>query len=191
MNSRSVESSQSVGTLGMRLLIVSLTMLFGASLAAYLLVRHQHQPWPPAGFPALPRSLWLSTLIILLVSVTIQGALGAARRGETALLKRDLTLSLLLALGFLAAQWYAWIQVYQQIDAIGAGMAQYAKLFYFLTGLHAAHVLGGLGPLAVVTGRAYAGRYGPACHAGVRYSAMYWHFLDAAWCVVFIAVYLV
>ena len=36
-----------------------------------------------------------------------------------------------------------------------------------------------------MTARAFAGRYSPAFHPGVRYSAMYWHFLDVVWLVMF------
>jgi len=54
-----------------------------------------------------------------------------------------------------------------------------------LTGLHAAHVVGGLIPLAVVTVRAFRDRYSPAAFAGVAYTAVYWHFLTAVWLVLF------
>ena len=47
-----------------------------------------------------------------------------------------------------------------------------------MTGLHAVHVLGGLVPLAMVTVAAYQGMYGRKKHAAVRYTAVYWHFLD-------------
>ena len=57
--------------------------------------------------------------------------------------------------------------------------------FYVLTGMHAVHVIGGLVPLVVITRRAFAGRDDPQ-HAGVIYTAMYWHFLDAVWLVLFV-----
>ncbi len=177
------------GTMGMYMLVLSLGVLFAAGMVAYLSIRSGHGPWPPPGMPALPRSLWLSTLAILAVSVAIQRALGAARRGDQPALKRDLALTLALGLAFLTLQSYAWVRVFDQISQSPAGMGQYLKLFYVLTGLHALHVLGGLAPLAAVTGRALAGRYGPQRHAGVRYQAIYWHFLDAVWCVMFAIIY--
>ena len=63
--------------------IVALTMFFAASIVVYLLLRRMHQPWPPRGFPALPTSLWLSTLDIVFSSVTIQGAVTAAPAATT------------------------------------------------------------------------------------------------------------
>ncbi|MCZ6542722.1 MAG: cytochrome c oxidase subunit 3, partial [Planctomycetota bacterium] len=57
--------------------------------------------------------------------------------------------------------------------------------FYVLTGVHALHVIGGLIPLAAVTIRSFRNRYSSTDHAAVRYCAMYWHFLDGVWIVLF------
>ena len=178
------------GTLGLCLFLASLGMLFAASLVGYVVIRSRHPPWPPPGFPALPGSLWLSTLVILSAEVTIQRAWSAAQRGADAVLRRHLFLTLGLGLAFLGLQAWAWWQIWGQVTAAQPA-GPYVKLFYMLTGLHAAHVLGGVGPLAVVLRRALAGVYGPGYHPGVRYCALYWHFLGAVWCVLFVAVYLV
>jgi heme/copper-type cytochrome/quinol oxidase subunit 3 len=177
------------GTFGMIVFIVALSMFFAASIAIYLLMRQLHQPWPPRGFPALPATLWLSTLDIVFSSITIQGAVAAARDDEKIGLRRNLLATLLLGLGFLALQSYAWYKVWTQVAAAELS-STYLKMFYALTGLHAVHVLGGLGPLVVVTIAAYQGMYGRKKSAAVRYTAIYWHFLDAVWCAVFTVVYL-
>jgi cytochrome c oxidase subunit III len=187
---RTAAGSENMGAMGMHMLIIALGMLFAASIVGYLVIRSLHQPWPPPGFPALPRSLWISTLVILLASVTIQKALSAVRRGKLGASSRNLVGTLLLGIAFLALQAWAWYQIVQQIQIPAEQSGPYLKLFYVLTGLHAVHVLGGLATLAVVAGRSLAGRYSAVYHPGVRYSAIYWHFLDAVWCVLFIVVYL-
>src|SRR5436305_39720 len=74
------------GTIGMALLLVSLSVLFLASIVGYIAFRSQtlhaqHTPhWPPPGLPPLPASLWLSTLVILATSLTIQVAYNAIRK---------------------------------------------------------------------------------------------------------------
>jgi cytochrome c oxidase subunit 3 len=171
----------------MYMLVLSLSMLFAGAMAAYLLIRSTHQPWPPPGFPSLPRTLWLSTLAIVLSSLTIHRAVKAVDRDDPPALNRALVFTLGLGVTFLALQMLAWWQIVRQLDP-AAGVSQYLKLFYVLSGLHAVHVLGGLGPLAVVTGRALAGRYGCGRSGGVHYSAIYWHFLGAVWCMVFLVV---
>jgi cytochrome c oxidase subunit 3 len=182
---------EDAGMMGMYLLVTALGMLFAASVVGYWTIRSQHQPWPPPGFPVLPRTLWLSTALILLASVAIQRALSAARRGQQGAMRRALVLSLALGVAFLASQSTAWWQVVGQITQASENAGPYLKLFYVLTGLHAAHVLVGLVTLAVVTGRAFRGRYTSSRHSGIRYSAVYWHFLDAVWCVLFVVVYLI
>jgi cytochrome c oxidase subunit 3 len=178
------------GGLGMVALIAALSSFFAASIVVYLLMRQMHQPWPPAGFPALPSSLWVSTLAILFASVTMQGAVLAARRGDSTGLRRNLAATLVLGLGFLGLQSYAWYTVWRQVAAVAGLDSSYLKMFYVMTGLHAAHVLGGLVPLVMVTIAVYLGRYGRKRNAAVRYTAVYWHFLDAVWCVIFLVVYL-
>jgi cytochrome c oxidase subunit 3 len=170
--------------------IAALSMFFAASVVAYLFVRQRHQPWPPAGFPALPSSLWLSTLDIICTSITIQGAVLAARRDDTLGLRRNLVATLVLALGFLGLQSYAWYTIWRQVAAVAGLDSSYLKMFYMMTGLHAAHVVGGLVPLVMITVAAYHGIYGRRKSAAVRYTAIYWHFLDVVWCVIFVVVYL-
>jgi cytochrome c oxidase subunit III len=182
---------EDAGMMGMYLLIAALGMLFAASVVGYFVIRSQHQPWPPPGFPVLPRTLWLSTLLIVLASVAIQRALSAAHRGQQGPMRSDLVLSLLLGIAFLASQSTAWWQIMSQVTQPSENAGPYLKLFYVLTGLHAAHVLVGLATLAVVTARAFSGRYTADRHSGIRYSAVYWHFLDAVWCVLFVVVYLI
>jgi cytochrome c oxidase subunit 3 len=50
--------------------------------------------------------------------------------------------------------------------------------------------LGGLVPLVMVTVSAYRDMYGRKKYAAVRYTAIYWHFLDVIWCAVFAVIYL-
>ena len=66
----------------------------------------------------------------------------------------------------------------------------YAWWFYVLTGLHAAHVVGGLVPLTVVAVHARHEDRDPASRAGLTYVEMYWHFLGAAWLVLFAGILL-
>ena len=62
-------------------------------------------------------------------------------------------------------------------------------MFYVLTALHAAHVIGGLIPLIVVYIKARRGRYSRNFHPGVRYVTAYWHFLDVVWVLLFLVLY--
>ncbi len=176
------------GTHGLRLFLVSLGMLFAASLIGYLVVRLG----PAAGgtrdrLPPLPPWLWLSTAMLLASSGTMHLALRGARSDRPGQVRAAMAATTLLGLGFLAVQGLCWAQWSGPLARSLAGAEERFLLtaFYVLTGLHAAHVAGGLVPLTVVTGRAFAGRYTGADHAGVLYCGMYWHFLDGVWLALF------
>ena len=68
--------------MGITLFLASLTMLFAGSLVAVVWVRISADQWPPAGAPALPRLLWLSTALLIGSSATIHSALVSIRRGD-------------------------------------------------------------------------------------------------------------
>lgn len=185
---RSEAAPLATGRLGMRLLLLSLGMLFAASLAGYFWVRASAEAWPPAGMPTLPEGLWASTMLIVLSSVSVQWALAGARRGAQGAMRLGLLLTTLLGLGFLASQTVNWFALVASDFTPQSNL--YAFTFFLLTALHAAHVIGGLVPLAIVTTRAWQGRYGPSAHAGVEYVTTYWHFLGAVWLVLFVVLFL-
>ena len=171
------------GKLGMKLLIASLSVLFASSIAGYLVVRLRAQTWPPAGMPNLPSGLWISTLIILASGATMEAALRAARGGQQERLRRMVLLTAILGLAFLVSQTINWWGLVTARMPASANL--YAFTFYMLTGLHAAHVIGGLIPLGIVTRNAYASRYSADRNDGVLYCRMYWHFLAVVWVVMF------
>jgi len=185
---RAMPAPLAIGRLGMRVLLLSLGMLFAATLAGYLWVRGGAETWPPPGMPSLPKGLWLSTALLLASSGTVQWALGGVRRGRLDALRRGLLLTTVLGVAFLVSQTASWFVL--AAAEFGPRLNLYAFTFYLLTALHAAHVVGGLVPLSLVTARAFKGRYTQGFHPGVEYVATYWHFLDAVWVVLFVVLFL-
>lgn len=183
MQERGTAAPVGAGKLGMWLLIASLSMLFGAALIGYILIRQRAASWPPPGMPGLPSGMWLSTLVILASSATMQLALTGIRNGVVKRLRSAMTATLVLGLAFLVNQSMNWFgPVARQINLTPN---LYAFTYYMLTVLHAAHVVGGLIPMGIVQARAGQGRYTAASHSGVEYLAMYWHFLTVTWLVIF------
>jgi len=169
--------------MGMWLFLATLAVLFAAAIAGYLAVRLQAKAWPPPGMPRLPGGLWAATIALIAASATVHRALVAMRLGERTAATRWLAATLALGTAFLVVQGWNWWGFLRLRVTHAPNL--YAFTFFMLTGLHAAHVVGGLILLAVVTRRAVRGRYGSGHHAGVTYAAMYWHFLDGAWIVLF------
>lgn len=175
--------SSDPGRLGMFLLLLMLSVLFLASLVLFAIFRVKAAEWPPRGTPKLPGGLWISTVVLVLSSGTMHAALRSARRNRQGGLRIAMAATTVLGLAFLALQAHNWHEL------IRAGLPMqknfYAFFFYTLTGLHAAHVIGGVIALLVVSVFAFLGRYGPAAYAGVWRCAVYWHFLDVVWLVLF------
>jgi cytochrome c oxidase subunit III len=64
--------------------------------------------------------------------------------------------------------------------------------FYFaLTGLHALHMIIGIGLLLALTYRAMAGRYSAAYFTPIEMTGLYWHFVDIVWVFLFPLLYLI
>ena len=168
----------------MLLFLLSLATLFAPLLVIYLLIRSESAVWPPPGLPPLPAALWLSTACLVVLSGVLHAAVLAARAGERARLRTLLIAALVLTLGFLANQAFCWQQL---LSDLALQAWRVAGFFYFFTVIHALHVIGGVGPLVLVFANALRGRYGAQNFTGVRLCAMYWHFLDAVWVVMFCA----
>jgi cytochrome c oxidase subunit 3 len=179
------------GLLGMRILLVSLGILFAASILGYVVIRLQiGSRWPD--LPSLPNLLWLSTIALVVSSLTMQWAAVCARRGRVRPVRVALVLTLILAIAFLALQTDSWIQWMRPVMDNLAESDEYRfalAAFYVFTGLHATHVIGGLAPMLVITARSMhisGARLQAGALPGVQYVAMYWHFLDAVWIVLFV-----
>jgi cytochrome c oxidase subunit III len=63
-------------------------------------------------------------------------------------------------------------------------------IYFAMTGLHALHMIIGIGLLIVLTIMARRGRFGPEYHAPVEISGLYWHFVDIIWIFLFPLLYL-
>jgi heme/copper-type cytochrome/quinol oxidase subunit 3 len=168
----------------MWLFLAALTMLFGASLLGYFLIRTRSAA-PPLHTLVLPRTLWLSTALMLACSFTIHKAAVAVRRERQNELRRNLAMTCVFAAGFVVIQTPALVKLLSEHQALRSqGMHLYGLVF-FLVLVHALHVLGGIIGLAVTTKNAAAGRYDHENYAGVKHAAMYWHFLDVVWIVMY------
>lgn len=169
--------------IGMTLFLAALGMLFASSMLGYLIVRLQGQQSPAAGTIQVPHGFYLSTLLIVISSFTIQLALHAVRTRRPAVFRRWLLITLLFAMGFVAVQTPCMVSLLHEHKKFSAvGMHLYGLIF-FLVILHALHVLGGIIALLWITAR--GGQYDSTRHTPVQFTAVYWHFLDFVWLVMF------
>jgi len=169
--------------------IASILMMFTA-LASALIVRsglHTSVDWRGGQMPTF---VYVSTGLIVLSSLTFMRAKASLRHSEEAGYRLWLTVTLLLGLGFLAAQVLAW----RQLVAAGVYLASnpHSSFFYVLTGLHGIHLLGGivaLGYLHWYVRRARGPEADLKRRALTDVVGIYWHFMDVLWVFLFLLLF--
>lgn len=169
----------------MWLFLAALFMLFTASLVSYVVIRITGSFSPESGTVHMPAILWGSTLAMLASSVTMHMALSRIKQNSLAGFKRMMSATLGLAVLFLAMQIPG---LYLLLSDHYAGMENQIHIYgllFVLVLLHAAHILGGLAPLAIATLKAQKNIYTQQDHNPIIYLTMYWHFLDGVWLVMF------
>lgn len=172
-------------TVGLWLFLAALFMLFAAGLMGYVYIRVVN-PSGNATVPVhLPWLLWLSTGLLLVVSFAIHRALVMVRREKQAAFRLWLQVVLAAAAGFLVAQVPSMLQLLSAHAAVKASGTGVYGLIFFLVLLHALHVVGGIIALALVTVHGFRGAYDHEHYLPVKHAALYWHFLDAVWVVLF------
>jgi cytochrome c oxidase subunit 3 len=169
-------------------------MLFAALFATYF----NHRAYGGAGWgldehgefflSSAVVSTGINTIILLLSGVTMHWAHSGIRKGNHKQLKIGLLLTILLGAVFLGGQVLEYLELAREGLIIQNGT--FGGMFYILTGTHGAHVLGGLGVIGLATWRAFKGQFDQQRHVAVEVTAIYWHFVDVVWVLLFAVVYL-
>jgi cytochrome c oxidase subunit 3 len=72
-----------------------------------------------------------------------------------------------------------------------AGVEQFYSLYFCMTGLHALHMVIGIGIMAVITVMAWRDQFDEEYYTPVEVSGLYWHFVDIVWIFLFPLLYLI
>ena len=170
--------------LGAWFAIGSILMLFVALTSAYIVRSASANDWQPI---AIPKVLWLSTVLILISSVTIEISRRSLKQKSEAGYNRWLAITTILGLGFLGSQLFAWRQLARQ--GIYLASNPYSSFFYLLTAAHGVHLLGGLCALGYLLTRKAKYRQqldGELRRLGAADGvSIYWHFMDVLWIALF------
>jgi heme/copper-type cytochrome/quinol oxidase subunit 3 len=184
---------ESWGKLGMWIFLLGDAMSFGALLAGYGALRFGSTDWP-VPYNVLGVGLTaVMTFLLICSSVTMVLALAAIQRGDMAGLKKFLSLTILGGLVFLGCQAYEWTHLIERGLGLGGnpfGASLFGTTFFCITGFHGAHVTGGVIYLGTYLIRALLGGLRPDHANQIEIAALYWHFVDLVWILVFTFVYL-
>ena len=147
----------------------------------------------PADGPSAANSLNVMhtlafSICLFLSSATIHMAARSFRTGDRSGVSIWLALTVALGAIFLFGQTREYLGLFAHGVTISTNL--FGSTFFTLTGFHGLHVLIGLVALGALLGIAMSGRLGAIKPSGFESVAMYWHFVDAVWVVIFTAVYL-
>ncbi len=189
---------------GMWVFLATEVMFLGALISAYCVYRFsysavfqeasQHLYWALGG---------LNTAVLLCSSLMMALAVRAAQRGQRGQLITFLGLTMLLGLSFLGIKGTEYYLDYQEhlVPLKGFGFrfagadpskAQLFFNFYFaLTGLHALHMIIGIGLIGVMMILAWRKRFSADYSTPVEMVGLFWHFVDIVWVFLYPLLYLV
>jgi cytochrome c oxidase subunit III len=162
---------------GLWIAMASIVMMFAAMTSAYV-VRQAAGNWLEF---QLPNQFFYSTTAILLSSLTIQMSYRSFISGHEWRYKLLMLTTMLLGLIFVVLQYSGW----QEMESIGVYLTgnPSGSFVYVISGMHAAHVLGGLAALVVAAVQAFVLSFKPTPKRKLRFKLVvhYWHFVDFLW----------
>jgi len=200
------EQQKDASTLGMWLFLITEIMFFGGMFAAYTVYRRAY----PEVFAIASSSLneiigAINTGVLLLSSFTMVMAVRAGQLGQRNMIILFLILTLFFGGVFLGVKAYEWNEKFEEhhipgqtafhLEGLAPDQQGHAQLFFSLyfamTGLHALHMVIGVGILSFLTWQAKKGIYSASYFTPVDVAGLYWHFVDVIWIFLFPLLYLI
>ncbi len=164
---------------GMVVALAGILMFFMAFVSAYVVRKDMpNSAWIPL---AIPRILWLNTLILIASSITLTRARKLFIAKDQEGFRHWWATTTILGILFVAGQIIAW----RQLVAAGTFLATNpsSSFFYVFTGAHGLHLLGGVLALLYIQFRRPRK---VAMSTAVDIVSMYWHFMDGLWIFLFL-----
>ena len=166
--------------------IGSILMMFASLTSAYV-VRQAVGNWQEY---SLPHIFYYSTAVLLISSVTLHLSYVSFKKGVVNAYRGLLILSMILGLTFVVLQYFGWTALYNigvPLDGNPSG-----SFFYVISGVHAAHVLGGIAALCTALVHALTLKFEVTDRRKTRFSLVvqYWHFVDILWLYLFVFILL-
>jgi cytochrome c oxidase subunit 3 len=189
-------------TLGMWVFLVTEILFFGGLFLAYTIYRWQYA----RGFALASRHMdillgTVNTAVLICSSLTMAMAVHSAAKGRRKPLMGYLVATMLLGAAFLGIKAVEYTEHIRHHLFPGPAFhypgpeARSAEIFFSLyfamTGLHALHMIIGIGLLSVLFVLARRSRFSPEYYSPVEISGLYWHFVDIVWIFLFPLLYLI
>lgn len=201
-----VAQQRDASTLGMWIFLITEVMFFGGMFLAYSIYRAKY----PEVFAVASSSMNVyfgaaNTVVLLCSSFTMVMAVRASQLGKRGGIIFWLIWTMLLGLTFLGVKAFEWNEKFElhhvpgmanfHLNGVGSSMQGPASIFFSLyfamTGLHALHMVVGVGILSYLMVETIRGKFTAEYMTPVDISGLYWHFVDIVWIFLFPLLYLI
>ena len=143
-----------------------------------------------------------NTAVLIGSSLTMALALHSAQLGRRRALITFLILTLALGAVFLGVKGVEYTHKWHEHLVPGHGFhfeeaalarpaEMYFSLYFAITGMHALHMIIGVGIMTVMIILAHKGRFSAEHYSPVEVAGLYWHFVDIVWIFLFPLLYLI
>ena len=162
------------------LFLITVVMIFVSLSSAYL-VKKGAGNWE---YIELPSLFQITTVIILLSSISMHYSYLAAKKDNLFHIRSGAVATGLLAIGFIYGQYLAWTEMVNN-GAFFVGNPA-SSFIYVFTGLHIAHLIGGIVFLTLIIISAFRYQVHSKRLTRIEMCTTYWHFLGGLWLYLYI-----
>ena len=185
---------------GMWLFIFTELLLFGMLFVVYAVYRSMH----PEAFRIAGEELdvvlgTVNTVLLLISSATVAMSITAIQKGNKKLSLQLLGITLLIAVIFLVNKYFEWGAKFEYgfypgsetLQELGFGTILFFGLYFFMTGIHALHILIGIGLFIYVMVQMKNNKIHQTDYIWLENTGLYWHLVDLIWIFLFPLFYLI
>lgn len=180
------EDEHGKGMFGFTVFLFSESIIFLSFFATYIALRLTTTPWLPPGVPGLEVvKPGINTAVLVSSSFVIYFAERALKRHKLNQFRWMWLLTSAMGSYFLIGQAMEWNHL-----TFGLTTGLFGATFYLLTGFHGLHVLTGILLQLLMLVRSFRRGNYDSGHWGVSATALFWHFVDVIWIILFSLLYL-
>ncbi len=186
--------------MGMWLFIFTELLLFGGLFIVYSVYRSKYSNDFHIAANQLNTFIGtINTIILLVSSMTVAMSVTAIKTGNKSLTLKLLGVTIFLAFLFLVNKYFEWNlkfehHLYPGSDlmlTLKRGELLFFGLYFFMTGLHAFHIIVGMILLIVIFFKVKSGKQNIGNNALLENGGLYWHLVDLIWIFLFPLLYLI
>ncbi len=198
--SHAVHRDDTASKIGMWIFIFTEMLLFGGLFLVYSVFRFKYGDAFHLASEELSVTIGaINTAILLISSMTVAMSISAIQYGDKKLTVFLLSVTLALAFAFLVNKYFEWSGkishgLYpgsQTLFGFGHGDTLFFGLYFFMTGLHALHIIVGIILLSVMLFRVARNSITQDNYVHLENSGLYWHLVDLIWIFLFPLFYLI